>query len=162
MCTGICLAVYPLRRRRPSCFVFLSVPGENGDRGARLPRRCRSCREDGLATRGSACVYWVRAESTAHTRVLFTLNCSFYPSTSSTPSVRADYPPREIRALWSQNHDTEILHCSAESRVDNAMTERRTKETNKYMHVHSSSRRCSITSGGGNSSRHSGDIHDGC
>ena len=40
-------------------------------------------------------------------------------------------PPREIQALWSQNHDTEILHCNAVSRVDNAMTERRSKERNK-------------------------------
>ena len=54
--------------------------------------------------------------------VLFTWNRSFYPSTSSTPSVRAVsvlcpccvravsvpiLPPREIQALWSQNHDTD-------------------------------------------------------
>ena len=32
----------------------------------------------------------------------------------------------EIQALWSQNHDTEILHCNAVSRVDNAMTCHRT------------------------------------
>ena len=50
---------------------------------------------------------------------------SKYPSTLSTPSLRAD-PSfiliREIQALWSQNHDTEILRCNAVIRVDNAMT----------------------------------------
>ena len=35
-------------------------------------------------------------------------------------------PPREIQALWSENHDTEILHCNAVSRVDNAMSCHRT------------------------------------
>ena len=34
--------------------------------------------------------------------------------------------PREIQALWSQNHDTEIRHCNGCSRVDNAMTCHRT------------------------------------
>ena len=43
--------------------------------------------------------------------VFLTLNRSFYPSTSSTSSARADssYNPRDIRALWSQNYDTETL-----------------------------------------------------
>ena len=31
-------------------------------------------------------------------------------------------PLREILALWSQNHGTQILHCNAVSRADNAMT----------------------------------------
>ena len=35
-------------------------------------------------------------------------------------------PPREIQALWSQNHDTEILHTNVVSRVGNGMTCRRT------------------------------------
>ena len=34
--------------------------------------------------------------------------------------------PREIQALWSQNHDTEILHTNVVSRVGNGMTCRRT------------------------------------
>ena len=39
---------------------------------------------------------------------------SLYPSTSSTltahPVSVPILPPREIQALWSQNHDKEILH----------------------------------------------------
>ena len=46
--------------------------------------------------------------------VFLTLNRSFYPSTTSTRSVRADSSPWAIQALWSQNYDTEIpLHCNA-------------------------------------------------
>ena len=44
-------------------------------------------------------------------------------------------PPRDItQALWSQNHDREILlvHCNAVSRGDNALTERG-KETNMHL-----------------------------
>ena len=37
--------------------------------------------------------------------------------------------PTEIQVMWSQNHDTEVLHCNAASRVDNAIPETRTKET---------------------------------
>ena len=36
------------------------------------------------------------------------------------------FPPREIQALRSQKHDTEVLHCNAVSRVDNAITCHRT------------------------------------
>ena len=54
--------------------------------------------------------------------VFFTLNRPFYPSASTTPRVRADSSPGEIQALWSENHDTEILHCNAVSSVDNEMT----------------------------------------
>ena len=42
--------------------------------------------------------------------VFFTLNRSFYPSTSSTTSVRADSSIlEEIQVLWSQSYATEIL-----------------------------------------------------
>ena len=44
--------------------------------------------------------------------VFFTLNRSFYPSTSSTTSVRADSPIlEEIQVMWSQSYATEILGC---------------------------------------------------
>ena len=47
--------------------------------------------------------------------VFFTLNRSFYPSTSSTTSVRADSSIllliEEIQVLWSQSYAIEILRC---------------------------------------------------
>ena len=72
--------------------------------------------------------------STGWWSVLFTSNRSVSPSAFSTPSVAA--PCRfflygEIQALWSQNHDTEILHCNAVSRLDNAWRERKRKKHKK-------------------------------
>ena len=49
------------------------------------------------------------------------LNRFFYPSTSSTTSVRADYAINREKALWSLNCAADILHYYAVSRVDNAM-----------------------------------------
>ena len=44
--------------------------------------------------------------------MFFTLNRSFYPSTSSTISVRADSSIlEEIQVMWSQSYATEILRC---------------------------------------------------
>ena len=44
--------------------------------------------------------------------VLLTLNRSFYPSTSSTTSARADSSIlEEIQVLWSPSYATEILRC---------------------------------------------------
>ena len=44
--------------------------------------------------------------------VFFTLTRSFYPSTTSTTSVRADSSIlEEIQVLWSQSYATEILRC---------------------------------------------------
>ena len=56
--------------------------------------------------------------------VFFTLNRSFYPSTSSTPIILSVpiLHPREVQALWSQTYDTEILHRNAAKGVDNAMS----------------------------------------
>ena len=53
--------------------------------------------------------------------VFFTLNRSFYPSTSSTPIILSVpiLHPREVQALWSQTYDTEILHRNAAKGVDN-------------------------------------------
>eukprot|EP00610_Laminaria_digitata_P002056 TRINITY_DN577_c0_g2_i2.p1 TRINITY_DN577_c0_g2~~TRINITY_DN577_c0_g2_i2.p1 ORF type:complete len:91 (-),score=4.16 TRINITY_DN577_c0_g2_i2:129-401(-) len=56
----------------------------------------------------------------------FTLNRYFYPSTSSTPPVRADSSnPRETRSVVT-NYDTETIHCSAARRVDTAVSCRHT------------------------------------
>ena len=56
------------------------------------------------------------------TRVLVRLNRSFYPSTSSTISVRANSSILES-SVAEKSYATEILliHCSAVSRVENAM-----------------------------------------
>ena len=44
--------------------------------------------------------------------VFFTLNRSFYPSTYSTTSGRADSSIlEEIQVLWSQSYAVEILRC---------------------------------------------------
>ena len=44
--------------------------------------------------------------------VFFKFNRSFYPSTSSTTSLRADSSILEdIKVLWSQSYATEILRC---------------------------------------------------
>ena len=44
--------------------------------------------------------------------VFFTLNTSFYPSTSRTTSVRADCSIlEETQVPWSQSYVTEILRC---------------------------------------------------
>ena len=56
----------------------------------------------------------------------FTISRSFHPSTiqhTQYSSVRADSSSRrETSPRGSQNHDKEILHCNAVSRVDKAMT----------------------------------------
>ena len=41
--------------------------------------------------------------------VFFTFSRSFDPSTSSTPSVRAEVAPREAKALSSEDHDRNIF-----------------------------------------------------
>ena len=56
----------------------------------------------------------------------FTFDRSFYPSTSSTTSVRADSSvPEELQAVRSQNYATAVeillIQCYAVSRVHNAM-----------------------------------------
>ena len=63
----------------------------------------------------------------------FTLNRSFYINTRRHPAhllITHKCPCRffllEVQALWSQNHNTEILHCYAVSGVDNAMNCHRT------------------------------------
>ena len=44
--------------------------------------------------------------------VFFTLNRSFYPSTSCTTGVRADSSIlEEIQVMWSQSYAAEILRC---------------------------------------------------
>ena len=60
-------------------------------------------------------------------RVFFTLNRSFYLSTSSTPSVRADSSSYiEIYKLWSHNCDRDTYSsptsqcCKREYQVDHA------------------------------------------
>ena len=45
------------------------------------------------------------------------------------------FNPREIQALWSQNYATEILHCNAVSRVDNAMSCSRAGYDRRDIHV---------------------------
>ena len=45
--------------------------------------------------------------------VFFTSNRSFYPSTSSTPSVRADPSYIEIQTSSGHKITTDILHCNA-------------------------------------------------
>ena len=53
--------------------------------------------------------------------VFFTLNRYFYPSTSRTPSARADSSQRDTSSAH-KNHDTEILHTNVASRVDKRRT----------------------------------------
>ena len=58
--------------------------------------------------------------------IFFTLNRSFYPSTSRTPIVSADFFLLERYKLCGHKTTTEILHRNAVSRIDNAMTRHRT------------------------------------
>ena len=54
--------------------------------------------------------------------VFFTLNRSFYPSASSTTSVRADSSIlEEIQVMWSQGYATEIATYAISTAVGNAM-----------------------------------------
>ena len=65
-------------------------------------------------------------------RVLWTLNRRHLAHPVSVPILPRRYICRSIQALWSQNHDTAetlLVDCNAVNRVDNEVTERRTKET---------------------------------
>ena len=60
----------------------------------------------------AAAVGTKRALTASAVCVFFTLNRSFYPSTSSTTSVGADSSiVEEIQVLWPQSYAPEILRC---------------------------------------------------
>ena len=63
---------------------------------------------------GTPIIFCAQEQTTSNGVRVLHIEPSFYPSTSSTPTVRADSSSyRDTQAPWSQNHnDTEILHCT--------------------------------------------------